>query len=204
MPALLGVSSGLSFRLLIVLFAIAVTAHNLEEAILLPNWSKSTSKWVKSVGTGEFHFAVAFLTVLAYLAGALAFIGPKDGLAAYFVCGYALAMLLNVIFPHLVATFAFRRYAPGTGTAVMLNLPVTSALLWRGFAEEYVQLPRFLLLGLPVVLGITGAIPLLFRMSRWWNSARAARAARPVRRSVSNAQCLLEQSPASQRSAPSR
>ena len=44
-------------------------------------------------------------------------------------------MLLNVVFPHLLATLALGRYAPGLGTALVGILPVTSTLLWRAFRE---------------------------------------------------------------------
>jgi hypothetical protein len=75
-------------------------------------------------------------------------------------------MLLNVLFPHVVASLVLRRYMPGTATAVLLNLPVTIGLLGRAFREGYVEPRAFLIFGPMVVIGIVGSIPLLFWMGR--------------------------------------
>jgi len=79
---------------------VAVAAHNLEEAIWLPKWSQSAGKWHPKVSAVEFRFAVAVLTILAAIAAILANLQGKGSIGAYLVSGYALAMLLNVIFPH--------------------------------------------------------------------------------------------------------
>ncbi len=94
------------------------------------------------MGALEFCFAVGVLTVLAYIAVCLSIIGGKESIGVYFVAGYALAMLMNVLFPHLLATLIMRRYAPGTATALLLNLPVTVVLLNRGFREDYIRKSR--------------------------------------------------------------
>ena len=57
----------MDFVLLSGLFALAVTLHNLEEALLLPTWSRSAGRWHHPVGAREFRFAVAVLTVFAYV-----------------------------------------------------------------------------------------------------------------------------------------
>jgi hypothetical protein len=106
------------------------------------------------------------LTVLAYVAAGWALICGKESLGAYVLSGYALAMLLNVLFPHAIATVMMRRYAPGTLTALLLNLPVTFFLLYRGFQEGYIHDERFVWLGPLVVLGILVSIPVLFAIGR--------------------------------------
>lgn len=154
------------FELLSWLFALAVTVHNLEEAVLLPAWSQAAGRWQRPVGAEEFRFAVAVLTVLAYAAAYLATVGGRESTGAYLVAGYALAMLVNAFFPHLLATLATQRYAPGAGTALLLNLPVTGLLLWRAFEEGYVRPARFVWAGPLVVLLILAAIPVLFAVGR--------------------------------------
>ncbi len=156
----------MNFTLLSWLFALAITVHNLEEAIWLPAWSQSARRWHHPVGVREFRFAVAILTFLAYLAAYLSMIGRKGSPAAYILEGYALAMLLNVVFPHLLATFILKRYTPGTATALFLNLPITSLLLYQGIKEGYIVLPKFFILGPLVVLGIVAFIPVLFIAGR--------------------------------------
>jgi hypothetical protein len=79
------------------------------------------------------------MTLVAMISAWLATVQGRASLGAYLVTGYALAMLLNVLFPHVVASLALRRYMPGTATAVLLNLPVTIGLLLRAFREGYVE-----------------------------------------------------------------
>ena len=152
----------MNFVQLAKLFALAITLHNLEEAWLLPEWSQSAGLFHPPVGTLEFYFTVAVLTVFAYAAVYLAIVNGKESVGAYLLEGYALAMLLNVFFPHILATVVSRRYAPGTITALFLNLPITILLLRQGLKEKYVHMNRLTKVGPLVVLGILVAIPVLF------------------------------------------
>jgi len=162
----------MNFVLLSWLFALAITLHNAEEAWLLPAWSRSAGRWHPPVGAWEFRFAVGILTVLAYLVAGLSASGGKGSVGAYLLAGYALAMLLNVVFPHVLATIALRRYTPGTATAVLLNLPLTVLLLSTAIQSGYIQLAPFLWVGPLVTGGLLGALPLLFALGRWLFSLR--------------------------------
>ena len=148
------------------LFAGAVTVHNLEEAVLLPAWSKTAGRWHAPVGVREFRFAVTVLTVLAYVAVWAAIDYGRESLVAYLLSGYALAMLLNVLIPHSLATVILRQYAPGTLTALLLNLPASILLLHQAFTEGYIHFQRFVWAGPLVVAGIMLSIPLLFAVGR--------------------------------------
>lgn len=161
--------SKMDFVLLSWLFALAVTLHNLEEALFLPTWSRSAGRWHHPVGAPEFRFAVAVLTLFAYAAAYLAAIGGKESVGSYLLAGYALAMLLNVLFPHVLATLVMRRYAPGTVTALLLNLPTTLLLLLRGLQDGYFQLHKLAWVGPLVVIGVLAAIPVLFAVGKLWS-----------------------------------
>lgn len=145
-------------------FVAAIAIHNFEEAMLLPHWSQTAGKWHAPVGAFEFRFAVIFLTglgaVLAWLAVA------RNGAGVYLLCGYALAMALNVAVPHVAGSLALRRYVPGTATAVLLNLPVCSAVLLAAAREHLIAWPTFAWAGPLVVGGILALIPILFRAGR--------------------------------------
>lgn len=157
----------MNFVLLSWLFALVITLHNVEEGWLLPPWSRSAGRWHQPIGAGEFRCAVGILTVLAYLVVYLATSSDKGSVGNYLLAGYALAMLLNVLFPHTLATIIMRRYAPGTATALLLNLPITVLLLFTAIRGSYIQLTPFLWVG-PLVTGcLLGAIPLLFALGRW-------------------------------------
>lgn len=150
------------FPTLAWLFALAVTLHNAEEAIWLPRWSASAGRFHVPVSARQFRFAVLVLTIAAWTVVAWSAAGSR--IADYLVSGYALAMLVNVVFPHLAATVALRRYAPGTATAVLLNLPVTGLLLKSAFGEGRVDPDRFLWAGPLVAIAVAGSIPVLFRV----------------------------------------
>ena len=158
----------MNFSLLVWLFAIAITIHNFEEAIWLPAWSKKAGFFHHPVGIFEFRFAVTVLTLLAYIMAYLSMTGGKGSIGAYLVSGYALAMLLNVIFPHLLATLVMQRYAPGTATAIVLNLPITFMLLYQGLEANFINKSVFIYVGPLVVVGILFFIPGLFFMGRRW------------------------------------
>ncbi len=152
------------FDALAFAFALAVTIHNLEEALFLPAWSRRAGRWRVAVGASEFRFAVIALTLLAYLGAALAAAALPIG--AYLVCGYALAMALNAFVPHLAASVALRAYAPGTASGLLLNLPIGVALLIEAAAERRIAWPTFAWAGPATVAAIVAAIPLLFALGR--------------------------------------
>jgi hypothetical protein len=171
----------MTFFTLTWLFVLAVALHNLEEALMLPAWSQKAGRWHYPVSATEFAFAVIVLTAAAAATALAANLGGKGSAGAYLVCGYALAVLLNVLFPHLLVTLVLRRYAPGTMTAVVLNLPACALLLDHALREQYVEMGTFLWAGPSTVIAIVTAIPLLFALGRrlplTWTSARGRRAA---------------------------
>lgn len=154
----------MDFDNLIWLFAVAVTLHNLEEAVWLPRWSRTAGRYHMPIAARQFRFAVLVLTLAAWAVVAWSAFGGSV-LADYLVCGYALAMLVNVVFPHLAATLAMRRYAPGTATALLLNLPVTALLLRHAFAQTRIDPQTFLWAGPLVAVAIALSIPVLFALS---------------------------------------
>jgi hypothetical protein len=156
----------MTFDTLTGLFVLATASHNIEEALWLPAWSQRARRWRAPVGAWEFRFAVLVLTAAAGVAALLAHAGGKGSIGAYLVSGYALAMLLNVVFPHVLATLVLREYAPGTLTALLLNLPVCALLLEHALRERYVEPQVFLWAGPLTVLAIVGAIPLLLAIGR--------------------------------------
>ncbi|MBN2397185.1 MAG: HXXEE domain-containing protein [Deltaproteobacteria bacterium] len=156
----------MSFVTLSWSFAVAVTIHNLEEALFLPQWSQRAGRWHPGVGACEFRFAVSVLTLFAFIAAYWSVSSPPGSLGAYLVCGYALAMLLNVVFPHLAVTLALRRYMPGTATSILVILPASSWLLYQAFHQGYIESSRFMYLGPGVVAGIALSIPVLFMIGK--------------------------------------
>ena len=146
------------------LFLAAIALHNLEEAIWLPSWSKHAGKWHRPVSPSAFRFAVAVLTLLALIVTFWAVATGPRSVGSYLLTGYALGMLVNVVFPHMLVSVALRRYMPGLATALLLNLPITIFLLRSAFVEGYVRFPMFVYFGVAVCIFLVGSIPLLFRV----------------------------------------
>lgn len=149
------------------LFALGVLAHNAEESWLLPQWSASAGGWHPSVSSAEFQFAAAVLSLAVILCAWAASTGGARSLGAYLLTGYALAMVLNVVFPHVLASLALRNYAPGTATALVFNLPLGGWLLWRAITEKFVQPSVFAWSGPLTVIAIVASVPALFATGRY-------------------------------------
>jgi uncharacterized protein with HXXEE motif len=148
------------------LFTLGVLAHNVEEALYLPSWSSGAGRWHVHVGEREFRLAVAVLSAaLVAIVAAASYSGAASP-AAYALSGYALAMVLNVLVPHTMASIALGRYMPGTATAVLFNLPLGCMFLTRAVAEGYVHLSVLAWVGPLTVLAILGSIPVLFAIGR--------------------------------------
>lgn len=143
-----------------------VLAHNLEEALFLPQWSTRAGRWHATVGRREFLFAVVVLSAALVALAGLAVVAPPRGAVAYLLSGYVLAMVLNVLVPHTLGTITMRSYVPGTATAVLLNLPLGIAFLYTALTGGYVDPLVFAWTGPLTAVVMVAAIPLLFAVGR--------------------------------------
>ena len=82
------------------------------------------------------------------------------------MAGYVLAMVLNVLMPHVLATVVMRKYMPGTATALLLNLPLGALYLVQALSEQRIQLGVFAWSGPLIALFIVASIPALFALGR--------------------------------------
>lgn len=112
----------MTVQTLMWLFPLAVTLHNLEECLWLPDWSRHTPWWPQ-VDAAEFRFALVVLTLLAYLTAFWGLSRGPGSVGAYLHAGYMLAMLLNAFVPHLVVTLVTRRPMPGVGDRTSARRP---------------------------------------------------------------------------------
>lgn len=108
-----------------LLFILSFTVHNIEEGIWLPKWSQYADKYHPKVSNNEFHFALMVITIFGYaLTFALMMFGSSYDIIKYIYLGFIIMMCFNAIFPHLLATIILKKYAPGTLTGLLLNLPI--------------------------------------------------------------------------------
>jgi hypothetical protein len=148
------------------LFTAGVLAHNLEEALYLPAWSRTAGRWHAPVGRREFAFAVTVLSGVLVVLATLAFSAEAKSLWAHLFTGYVFAMVVNVLVPHVAGTVALRRYLPGTATAVLFNLPLGGLFLHQALAQGFVDGSRLVWFAPATAVLLLASIPLLFALGR--------------------------------------
>lgn len=149
---------------LVVFFCFAITLHNIEEAIWLPKWSQQSSRFQKPVTSSEFHFAVIFITVLAYLSALCFLVMPESDFAKWIFIGFLGSMIINAIFPHLIATVFLKKYAPGLLTGLVLNLPINSLVIYRMFLDNLIIWKELIISTFIVGIILLALIPFLFKI----------------------------------------
>jgi hypothetical protein len=160
----------MNFQNLLWLFPVAITLHNAEEAIWFPAWSQRPGRWHAPVAPGVFRFAVAVLTILAYLIAWQSAVSGKQSVWTYLAFGSMVATLANALIPHIAVSLATRSYMPGTVTAAVLNLPALSLLVTLALGEGYVSgwkavayslgVPGIALLSIPALFSLGKALNL--------------------------------------------
>lgn len=155
----------MSFERALWLFPAVVTLHNLEEAIWLPRWAARDARW-PSPGSHVFLFAVTVLTLFAYTSTWLALRSGRQSFWMYVVFGYMVAVLINVLVPHLAMTVLRRSYMPGLGTGLLFILPVLWMLVAHSVKEQYVSGLRAVSAAIAVPLVLLCSIPALFALGK--------------------------------------
>jgi hypothetical protein len=153
-------------RHLIWIFPAVVTLHNAEEAIWLPAWSARAGRWYKPIAPWVFRFAAMVLTVVVWLITWMSVRSGKQSVWAYLTFGYMAAMLGNTFIPHVALTVATRKYMLGLASALALNLPLLSWLIWLALKEGRVSGGKAIasILCVPMLLALS--IPLLFKIGK--------------------------------------
>jgi hypothetical protein len=163
------------FKKLLMLGALVVVVHNLEEALFMPAWLEQRlpavqRQWglgaVRPPPRARLYAALAWVTVVpvAVLAwGARA--GPRSR-------GRHAALAVNAVFfwnalvPHLASAIALRAYTPGVVSAGLVNLPYTVHVFRRALREGEASRAA-----LAAILAGTAAAYVLL-MCWWATSAR--------------------------------
>jgi len=124
----------------------------------MPGWDlrHAAQLPVHPVGAAAIRWALVVLTVMAFVVTYFSERKGPESIWAYLTFGYIVAVLVNVVVPHVPVAIVFRGYAPGVVTAVLINLPLMSWLAWRAIKEKWVSGWKAVGygLGVPVVAGI--------------------------------------------------
>ena len=147
----------MTFAKLQWLFPVAVTLHNLEEAIWMPGWDLRHAAQipVHPPGALEFRTALVLITVAAFVVTYLSIQRGAQSVWAYLTFGSVVAMLANVFVPHVPAAIFFHGYVPGVVTAIIINLPLMAILAVRALRDGWVSGWRAVAfgIGVPVAFG---------------------------------------------------
>lgn len=155
-----------SEHLLWIFFPLAITLHNLEEAIWLPKWSQHAKKFHRPVGRDEFLFADILVTLLAYLCTFLAIAFPSAWLWRGLFFGFLGTMVVNAFFLHLLGTIVLRKYSPGLVTGLCLLVPVNSVILYHALRNKEVNWLEIVVSTGAVALLLLMLLPLFFHWGR--------------------------------------
>ncbi|MEK4701139.1 HXXEE domain-containing protein [Solibacillus sp. FSL R7-0668] len=146
-------------------FCFAITVHNIEEAIWLPNWTQSSYAIQQPVTSTEFHFAVLIITALAYLTAFFFGQFSHSQLAKYTFTGFLGSMIFNTFFPHLLSTIIMQAYAPGLITGLLLIVPINTYILYQLHKKGHIKLKHIFLSTVMVGGILLLLIPVLFKIS---------------------------------------
>ncbi len=148
---------------------IAVTLHNLEEAIWLPSAAKHFDMLPRKMSPGRFRIGVGVLTLAAYLITWFSVFDGRESAWTYMFVAYTFVMFLNVFVPHLPAAILLKSYAPGVVTAVFVNLPLTTVLLAAIWKYRIVHSLGVAILVFGVPLGVAAVAAFMFtaRLRIW-------------------------------------
>src|SRR5947209_18704190 len=125
-----------SYRLTAILFGIAVTLHNLEEGMFLVKWARAHVKLWFTPDPKIYWVMTSLVSVVIWIPIAGVSIAPKNAHFQYALAGFAITMAINAVLPHLVISIAMHSYSPGTGTGMLLNLPIGLLLIYQQLSAQ--------------------------------------------------------------------
>jgi len=155
-----------SHLLLVWLFTAGVCLHNAEEGYFAVAFSERASRLHWRIHPTAFRVALAALSGVFVCVAVAATIGGPRSIGAYLIAGVALAMVVNAFAPHLTATIASRRYAPGTATAIALNLPLGVMLICSSLKYGDVDPAVFVYAGPITAIGVLALVPPFVLLAR--------------------------------------
>ncbi|WP_321477569.1 HXXEE domain-containing protein [uncultured Paludibaculum sp.] len=118
-----------SYKLTAVLFGIGVTLHNLEEAMYLVRWARSHLKLRFEPNPKIYWVLTSLVSVMIWIPIVGVCVSKESPHFQSALSGFALAMAINAVLPHLVISLVKHSYSPGAGTGMLFNLPLGVLLI---------------------------------------------------------------------------
>ncbi len=118
-----------SYRLTAILFGIGATLHNLEEAMDLVSWARSHLRLWFEPNPKIYWVLTSLVSVVIWVPIVGICVFPESSSFQSVLSGFALAMAINAVLPHLVLSLIKHSYSPGVGTGMLFNLPLGVLLI---------------------------------------------------------------------------
>ena len=112
-----------------LLFVTAVTLHDIEEALWLPDWMRTHVKTVFDPHPLAYCVGTSLISLFVWIAALAVGIWPNVIQFHLVLSGFAVAMSINAVVPHLSMSLIRRSYMPGTATGMLFNLPLAVLLI---------------------------------------------------------------------------
>jgi uncharacterized membrane protein YoaK (UPF0700 family) len=132
-----------SYKLTAILFGIGVTLHNLEEAMFLADWSRSHLKLRFEPNPRIYWVLTSLLSVVIWIPVVGVCVAKESSSFQTALSGFALAMAMNAVLPHLMISLVKRSYSPGVGTGMLFNLPLGLLLIHEQLSDRAVSPVEF-------------------------------------------------------------
>lgn len=126
--------------------------------------AKNSKFGFQAVKQDQFLSAVIAVTAVAYLVTLFIFY-PDNSLFKYAYFGFLAAMMINIIFPHLLSTIVERRYSPGLMTGLLLIMPIHTIIIMRSFHNNFISVSGLIIGTVAMSLAMILLIPVLFKLS---------------------------------------
>lgn len=152
--------------LIYIFFLIAITLHNIEEAIWLPQWSQTATKFYKPIEKKVFNFAIIVITLLVYVSLFLYLAFSSIFIYKFIFIGFLGSMIINTFFPHLFFTIVLKKYCPGTLSGFLLIIPSHLIILSILLRNNITNILEILVATLVVGIALLILIPILFKIAR--------------------------------------
>ncbi|MCE5222000.1 MAG: HXXEE domain-containing protein [Clostridium sp.] len=90
---------------------------------------------------------------------------PQSLISKYLFFGFVGAMIVNIIFPHLVASIVLKKYCPGLITGVLLIVPFNSLIIIFSVNNGIINLSEIIISTIVVAILLLTLIPRLEKIS---------------------------------------
>ena len=118
-----------SYKLTAIAFGIGVTLHNLEEGMYLVSWVRSHLKLRFRPNPKIYWVLTSLVSVVIWIPVVGVCVSQESTHFQNALSGFALAMAINAVLPHFLISLVKHSYSPGTGTGMLLNLPLGVLLI---------------------------------------------------------------------------